>query len=99
MSAFRRSKVLQKEDMKKRFNKKSILKGVGKLTPGGAVASAVKEGRSKPKRDVSKRDTSYLKEKSKKNNLYRLDKAPKGEAKKPIRRLKPEVRTSRKRKP
>ena len=83
MSAFRRSKVLQKEDMKKRLNKKSILKGVGKLTPGGAVASAVNKDKGKtapPKRDVSKRDTSYLKEKAKKNNLYRLDKAPKGEA-------------------
>ena len=84
---------------------KNVAKTAGKLTPGGAIVGTLKDIRDRKsilnkrtpiKKDTRpNRDTSYLKEKAKEGRLYRLDQAPKGEAKKPLRRLKTEVQKSR----
>ena len=97
------SKIKNKEG----FLKKTA-KAVGKLaSPGAAVIGNLKDIRDRKsilnkrtpiKKDTRpNRDTSYLKEKAKEGRLYRLDQAPKGEAKKPLRRLKTEVKKSRRR--
>ena len=100
------SKMKNKKDSLK-SNVKSVVKGVGKLTPGGAIVGTLKDIRDRKsilnkrtpiKKDTRpNRDTSYLKEKAKEGKLYRLDQAPKGEAKKPLRRLKTEVKKLRRR--
>ena len=86
---------------------KNVAKTAGKLTPGGAIVGTLKDIRDRKsilnkrtpiKKDTRpNRDTSYLKEKAREGRLYRLDQAPKGEAKKPLRRLKTEVQKSRRR--
>jgi len=90
------SKMKNKKNSLKEIGK-TVAKTAGKLTPGGAIVGTLKDIRNRKsilnkRTEIKKdnrpnRDTSYLKEKAKEGKLYRLDQAPKSEAKKPFRRL------------